>query len=457
MTTSKQKKLPFIWALKNPIEFSKIVKNPAPFFRKVLLDNDGLLRIMMTYRSTIMTDRAEIVRHVLQKNHKNYKKTELVKKVLVPQVGHGLLTSDGEYWLQQRRAIQPGFHKKRLEKISKIMIDEINHYMDDVMDKYAEKNEIIDLGKEMMHLAFKIVSKSLFSGSLNDSDLDTIDTTVTASQQYIVNKVRQPYLRPLMWLNGTSKKIRQLKEESDNVIIQTIRERKASGKKYDDLMDMLLETRYEDTGKGMTETQLKDEAIILYVAGHETSAIALSWAWYLIAKHPEIEKKLLESVQNTLGKNDPKFEDVRNLSYPLQVLEETMRLYPPAWITDRAPIENDAISEEFTLQKGEEIILFIYGVHHNPKYWKNPFQFDPERFSIENKKNHIPFSYLPFGGGPRLCIGNNFALMEMQFVLAQMIRRYKFELVSNQKIDINPLITLRPRQTIKMKISKREN
>ncbi len=453
MSDNQKVEIPKIWLLKKPLEVGKIVKNPIPYFKNALNENDGLIKIIMTSRYAVMTDRPEIIRHFLQKNHKNYIKTKIVRNILKKQIGNGLLTSDGEYWLKQRRAIQPGFHRKRLEAISHIMINEITTYMEEVMDKYAASGEVFDMSKEMTHLAYKIVSKSLFSGSIKDDELDLIETTISAAQNQVITEVRQPYLKLWMILKGEIKRNKQLRKEADKTIYKAIEERKKSGERHDDLLDMLLDTEYED-GSRMSEQQLRDEALILYVAGHETSANALTWAWYLIASHPEIENKLLNSAYQTLGNEKPSFEKLRELGYSLQVIEEVMRMYPPAWITDREALEDDEI-EGVELKKGKDVIAFIYGVHHNEKYWDKPEEFNPERFTPENKKKQVPFSYLPFGGGPRLCIGNNFALMEMQFVLVEMVRRYKFEIVKDQKIELNPLITLRPRHGLKVKVSKR--
>ncbi len=446
-------KIPKKWMMKNPWKFPEIVKNPIPIFKNILDENDGLVQISLLYRYAFMTDRPELIRHFLQKNHKNYIKTKIVREKLKEKIGNGLLTSDGDYWLKQRRAIQPGFHRKRLEAISKIMIQEINYYLDNYMERFAETGEVFDMSKEMTHLAYRIVSKSLFSGSISEDELSLIDQTITETQKLVINEIRQPFVKPWLWLKGDLKKNKELRDASDKTIFEAIEERRKSNEKHDDLLDMLLETRYED-GSGMTDQQLRDEALILYVAGHETSANALTWAWYLLATHPEVEQKLLHHAQDVLGGDSPSFEKIRELGYTLQVVEETMRMYPPAWITDREPLEDDEF-EGIEIKKGQDIIAFIYGVHHNKKYWENPEVFDPERFSPENKKKQVPFSYMPFGGGPRLCIGNNFALMEMQFVLTEMIRRYKIEIIKDQKIELNPLITLRPRYGLKCRVKRR--
>jgi cytochrome P450 len=402
----------------------------------------------------MITDRPELMQHVLQKNHKNYTKTYVVRELVKKQVGNGLLTSEGEYWLKQRRAIQPGFHRKRLEGISTIMVQEINTYLDEVFDTYADTGQEIDMAKEMTQLAFKIVSKSLFGEEPEDDKLELIEEIVSQGQQFIVNQVRKPMLKPWFLITGAYKRNREMKATGDALIMEIIQARKQSKEEHNDLLDMLIQTKYED-GSCMSDQQLLEEAIILYVAGHETSANALAWMWYLLAKHPEIEEKTLQSVNANLGEHDPSFAKLPDLGYCLQVIEETMRLYPPAWVVDRQPLADDEF-DGIPIKKGTDVLCFIYGVHRSERYWDAPNKFDPERFTAENKKNHKPFSYMPFGGGPRLCIGNNFALMEMQFVMAMMIKRYKFSLVEGQEIDINPLITLRPRYGIKMKVSKRE-
>jgi len=446
--------VPKIGLLKSLMNIRKFVRNPALYFKNILNHNNGLVLMQLPMGEVYITDRPELMRYVLQQNHKNYTKSWVLRTIVREQAGNGLLTSEGDYWLQQRRAIQPGFHRKRLEGISKIMVEEINHYLNEVMDVYAEKEQVIDVEYEMKRLAFKVVSKSLFGEAVDDERLNAIDEIVSYSQQFIVNKVRKPFLKPWYYLKGDYAKAQKMKERGNALILEIIKERQASGKKQDDLLDMLLETRYED-GTGMTDQQLLDEALILYVAGHETSAMAMSWAWYLIATHPDVEQKLLQSVKDNLGNSDPSFEQTRNLGYALQTMEETMRLYPPAWIIDREALEDDEF-EGVKIKKGQGVNCLIYSVHHNEKYWNNPEQFDPERFTAENKAKQIPYSYMPFGGGPRLCIGNSFALMEMQFVLAMMVRRYTFELIPNQQIEMNPLITLRPRYGIKMKVRKRK-
>jgi cytochrome P450 len=426
-------------------------RNLILFFKEILDQNNGLVQLP---NKLTLTDDPELIQHFLKKNHKNYIKTALVRNFVKDQIGNGLFTSDGKPWLKQRRAIQAGFHKKKLNGISDIMLDEINHYMDNVMDAYSQTNEEIDLVKEMTYLTSKIVSKSLFGQEFDDDKIDVIDKSIANANKYIVAVSKQPFTKPWYHLNGDYRKIRKQKTIRDQFILDFIKERKKLEDKGDDLLGMLLETEYED-GSRMSNQQLLDESIILLVAGNKTSAVTMAWLFYLLAINPEIETKVLESINETLGNETPSLESLRSLTYPLQVLEETLRMYPVVWLVDREPVEDDEFSG-IKIKKGEDIAAFIYGLHHNSKYWKDPETFDPERFNSENKKEHVPYSYLPFGGGPRVCIGKNFAIMEMQFMLAMLIRRYKFTLSPGQKIGFKPLLTLSPTNGIKVRVQKRK-
>ena len=333
------------------------------------------------------------------------------------------------------------------------MVDEINLYMNEELDKYAVSNEAFFLDKEMMHLAYKLVSKSLFGSEAEDEKLRVIDDVITEGQEFTVYTIRRPYMKPWLLVSGAYRRNRIRKKIADDLIMEIINERINSGEKRDDLLQMLVDTEYED-GTKMTNQQLLDECMVLYVAGHETTALALTWAWYLISSHPEIELRLKEATHAALGNRDPGFSDLRSLSYASQIIDETMRMYPPAWLLDRSAVNDDEIGE-YTIKKNRDIFVFVYGMHHNPKYWNEPEVFNPERFTPENKKNHVPYAYLPFGGGPRLCIGNNFALMEMQLILSMFVNRFRFEVVPEHKVEANPMITLRPRYGIKMKVHRR--
>lgn len=394
----------------------------------------------------MVTKNPEIVRHVLQKNHRNYIKTPMIFDKLRRFLGNGLLTSEGSYWLQQRRLIQPGFHRQRLEALVEIM----DRVIIDSEKQLAGKEEMeIDIYPMMMRLAFDMVSRSLFSTAIEEKKLDFLSNSLTTLQSFLVQQIRQPYLNPWFRISGQLQEKLKLSQAADDILLDIISQRRASQEEHHDLLQMLLESRYEETGEGMTDQQLLDESNIIITAGHETSANALSWIFYLLAQHPLEVEKLRMELETVLGDRRPNFADLRQLPYTTQVIEEGMRLYPPAWITDRQSVADDEINGVH-IPKGTMVVLMIYALHHDPQHWSDPAAFRPERFAPEAKKKLPPYTYLPFGGGPRLCIGNNFAMMEMQLVLAHYIRRYDVSLVPGEEVEMLPLVTLRPKKGIQL-------
>ena len=408
--SKNEKAIPQVGLTTMLMNYSHINENLVAYFKKLLDENDGLVKVKLPY-GLVLTDRADVVAHIFQKNQKNYIKTKLVRETVRKQIGNGLFTSNGAYWLKQRRTIQPGFHKKRLEGTGRIMVEEINNYMTGTLDKYVASGEEIDLVDEMIKLAFKVITKSLFGQDFEDEKLDVIGESVEFGHHYVMDKTRKPYLKPWYVLNGRNTKNEQLKKARDKIILGFIEERRRSGERVDDLLDMLLVTKYED-GSGMSDQQLLDETIVLFVAGHETSAVTMAWAWYLLGTHPDIEQKVLDSVEDTLGDRDPTFADVRSLGYTLQVLEETMRLYPAVWFIDREPVEDDNING-VKINKGEDIGTSVYSLHRNPKYWENPDAFDPERFSAREQEKPCPVFLFAFRWWPtplhrqELCTNGN--------------------------------------------------
>lgn len=420
--------------------------------------NDNLRQLGPTYgmylgglKAGILTIEPEIIKQILQKNHRNYPKSPLHFEKLAYFLGNGLLTSTGDYWLRQRRLIQPGFHRQRLAALTDIMQQTIEQQLDRFEQRIDSE---VDAYSEMMEMAFRVVAASLFSTAITEEELQELSHAITTLQEFIIRQIRQPYLNPWFKLSGQVKKHERLTDVADRVIKNTIKKRLEGGEEADDLLQMLLDVRYEDTGEPMEEQQLLDESKIIFVAGHETSANALSWTWYLLAQHPEVTARIRTEVQTVLVDRRPGFSDLPKLTYTAQVIEESMRLYPPAWITDRLALEDDEV-KGVRIPAQTMAIPYIYGAHHNPEVWQDPESFDPDRFSPENRKHIPPYAYLPFGGGPRLCIGNNFAIMEMQLILVEMIRRYDFSLIPEQDIQMKALITLRPYPGVRMKFKKR--
>ena len=415
------------------LKSSAIAKNPIPF-HKQWFDTVGESFSVKSplYGHIILSRDAEIAKHILQKHHKVYHKSKIQTKFLSKYVGYGLLTSSGEYWLQQRRLIQPAFHKKKIEGLVTI----IDNTIREQTQKIPTHKEV-DLYSIMNELAFQVVAKSLFNYSAKLETLHRLQEIIEQLQVFIVKEIRQPHKKLWYQLNGEIKYHMKLVRESRNIIKTIIDQRRLSKERHDDLLDMLLYAQYED-GSHMSDDQLIDEILILFVAGHETTANALTFTLTLLAKHPDVLAKVKHELQSI--HTEAPLEQLGLLNYTKWCIDESLRLYPPAWITDRVNIEDDTIGE-YHIKKGTMIGISIYEMHRNKLYWEQPNAFVPERFK-KDKKEWGPY-YMPFGAGPRLCIGNNFALYEMMLTLKQVIECFEIS-TAVKTIKANPLITLKP-------------
>jgi cytochrome P450 len=418
------------------LKSSSITRNPIPFHKENFQKHGDSFAISPPFSKKIMLTRdAAITMHLLRKNHRNYNKSKIQTKFLSKYVGKGLLTSSGEYWLKQRRLIQPAFHKEKLQKLVAIMENTIEKQLENIPE-----NTSINLYPIMNELAFHVVAKSLFNYSSDENTMHRLQKIIETLQDFIIREIRQPHKQWWYKVSGLVNKHLKLVQESREIINKVIEERRNSDKEHDDLLDMLLKAKYEDDGTSMTNEQLIDEILIFFVAGHETTANALTFTFHLIAKNPAVYKKVLAEI-DAIDETLSPMEKIGKLNYVKNCVEESMRLYPPAWITDRVAIEDDSFGD-FTVEKGTMIGISFYELHRNPTYWKNPNDFMPERFADENRKE-IANYYFPFGAGPRMCIGNNFAMYEMMLAMYQMLKKYDVK-TSQENIEISPLITLKP-------------
>ena len=403
----------------------------------------------------VLTADPDFIQHILQKSHRKYHKLNRQYDRLKHFWGKGLLTNEGSSWLKQRRLIQPGFHMKKLKEIMKLM-DRVSEDFLEKLDQELTQNPTLDIAKKMQELTCRVIANTIFSTNLKEEEFQIINKNLPRVQAFILRSLRQPYLNWWHRWSGQIKAHEKLRDEINAIIQSYIHERRNSAEEFDDLLQMLLDIRYADTGKGMTDSQLIDEVNILFIAGHETSGYALSWALYLLNKHPDVMQKLREEVNQNIPDDHFTFESLTQLPYTQQVIEETLRLYPPAWANSRVAIEDDEF-KGIPIKKGTNIAAYIYGLHHSPDLWENPESFQPERFTKEKKKARHPYAFLPFGGGPRLCIGKQFALTEIKLILAKMVKRYEMKLTPDQQIEASPLILLQPNKGIQMEMSVRQS
>jgi len=414
----------------------EILKNPLPFHRKNFDEKGDTFRLKVGFNTEVFFSRdTALAQYVLQKNQKNYVKSKIQTVDLVKYVGEGLLTSEGEKWKKQRKMMQPAFHKKQLENLLSGMQDTIVSEFETITT-----DKTIDLFPILNDLAFQTVVKSLFTKAAKAKDMERLQFITEANQRMLVRELRQPYLGWWFNISGTLDKYLNLSKEARTILKGIVDERKTSGKRYDDLLDMLLETKYDD-GKGMSEEQLIDEILIIFTAGHETTSNALTFTFQLLAKHPEWQDKIYKEWQDLGGDATDLMTRVSTSKVCQQVLEESMRLYPPAYFIDRVNVEADSFNG-MDFEPGCNLLFSVYEMHKHPDLWEHPNAFKPERFNEGARK--FSSQYFPFGAGPRKCIGNNFAMFEMIIAVTELVSKFKMH-PEFDEIDITPLITLKPK------------
>ena len=424
----------------------RILRNPLPFHRENFGKYGDIFRVRVgPGKPVVFTRNPELIRHVLQKQHKKYHKSPLQTEDLAKYIGHGILTSNGEHWRVHRRMVQPAFHKKKLAGLVDIMHDAIKEELSRI-----EPNRSCDIFPLMGDLAFQVVAKSLFSRADIRKPMEELQGITQTNQIMLIKEMRQPYLKGWFNLSGQIKRHLDLSLHGRNILNKIINERISSNQEKDDLLDMLLKARYED-GTPMVREQLIDEVMILFTAGHETTANALGFVFLLLAKHQDAQQKAFQEVANVDFQNGDMMQNLGKLQYCKQCIEEAMRLYPPAYFIDRISIDEDVFNGR-RISKGTLILLSIYELHRYEDFWESPNEFIPERFGRVDKKD-IQEHYYPFGAGPRMCVGNNFAMYEMILTIAEILKKYKVQ-TSLESIEINPLISLKPK-TVPLKFVER--
>ena len=387
----------------------------------------------------IFTRDPQIIRHILQKNHKNFEKSELQTVDLAKYIGKGLLTSNGEHWRVHRRMIQPAFHKSKLESLLGIMNSAIGQELDRITT-----GKVMDVYPLMSDLAFQVVAKSLFSRADIKAKMKELQEITESCQRMLIREMRQPYLNWWFRWSGMIKKHLTRADEGREILNSIVEERINSGSERDDLLDMLLSAQYED-GSHMPRRQLIDEVMILFTAGHETTANALSFALYLLAKDPAVQEKIYEEVKVVPVKGTVDLETFKSLVYTKQTIEEAMRIFPPVYVIDRVVKEDDLVGD-LQLKKASLVLMSVYELHRTRGFWKDPESFRPERFGEMSPKEYANY-YYPFGAGPRMCIGNNFAMYEMMLTISRILAQYRLS-TNMETIEINPLISLKPYEVL---------
>lgn len=428
-------------------------KDPIKFLTHLGEDYDGIayFKFGLTNKS-VFIGKPDWVQQVLQKNNKNYQKGIEYKRLAL-LLGNGLLNSEGDFWLKQRRLSSPAFHRKKIADFGDTMVKWTNEMLEEKWNQHAESGKKFDLTQDMNALTLGIIGDTMMSWTIKDeagSVYESLSWLIEDVNQRVVDVINLP-----LWV-PTSRNIKFKKESKvlGEIMDKIIDDHMKNPEKHSDLLGMLIEAVDEETGDKMNHQQLKEEALTIFAAGHETTALGLTWAFYLLDNNPHELDRLLKEIDEVLEGKSPSMEDLPNLPFLSRVVDEVLRYYPPAWIMGRNALDDDQFGEH-KLEKGMDVFLSPYVMHHHPKYWKDPEKFDPDRFLPEREKEREKYAYYPFGGGPRLCIGNNFALMEMKLILIRILQKYKVKIHDSADPAMKPLITLRPKGKMYVTLEKR--
>jgi cytochrome P450 len=407
-----------------------------------------IFRYQLRDRNVHIVSSPELAQYILVDHNTEFPKGKALLRLIL---GNGLVTNnDHDLWLVQRRMMQPMFHKQRLTAMG----DKIVAACQRMVERWQrqELEEPLELSFEMMQVTLDIITRTMFSKDIM-ADVGRIGPIVGQATHFIQGRIQSPFALPLKFPTPANLAFQRSVNELDSFIYQLIEERRGMTEKPGDLLDMLLEVRDADTGEGMTDEQLRDEVITIFGAGHETTANTLSFAFYMLSQHPEILKKVQTELDTVLQGRSPTLADLANLPYSKQVLEETLRLYPAApAVTPRLVTKNTKLNG-FHIPEGAIFLINIFNIHRHPKYWDDPETFDPERWAEgENLKHRL--AYMPFGAGPRKCIGNNLAMMEGQLLLAMVLQKFELRLAQD-KVELEQAITLRPKGGLKMTLHSR--
>jgi cytochrome P450 len=428
-----------------------LMRDPLPFLERMFRQYGDVFRVRILNLPVYSIAHPDGIKHVLQDNHRNYRKS-FDYQILARLLGQGLVTSEGSLWLSQRRLIQPMFHRQKVAGFGSLMT-ECTLKMLERWHERAERQELFDVGREMMRLTLQIVGRALLSMDLT-AQADVIGGNMTIANERFGEMGLSAFVP---WLPTPGNvRFRNAATALRKIVLDIIAERRRDGLDHGDLLSMLLAVQDEETGEGMSDEQLRDEVLTLILAGHETTATALSWTWYLLSQNPEVEGKLHAELDQVLGGRVVSVSDLPNLNYTAMVIDEAMRFYPPVWAVGRQALADDEILS-YRVPKGSNVLLSQWLAHHHPAFWEQPNRFDPERFSAERASGRPRYAFFPFGGGPRMCIGNFFALTEAQIVLATVAQNYHLRVPPDHPIELQPLVTLRSRYGMKVALEPRKN
>jgi cytochrome P450 len=422
------------------------------FYRQMWEQYGDIVRLQMGPLVSHLLVEPEYVKYVLSDNKQNYEKGLGFKKLQMT-LGSGLFTAEGDLWRRQRSVMQPTFTPKGVSRFAPDMVELTERMLNGWEVRRLKTGAPLNVNTAMMRLAMNIIARTMFG-----IDIGRDAMQAAGAFTYVLETVSRKSLNivdvPLWVPTKSNRRFNRAIQVLDDFIYGIIDSRRANPSEERDLLGVLLAAADPETGEPMSRRQLRDEVITIFFAGHETTAQAMTWTWYLLAQHPDIERRLQEEAESVLGGRMPTYADIEKLTYAEMVVKEAMRLYPPVWVFVRDSLDEDEIGS-YHIPKGSMMTFSQYLTHRHPKYWDDPEKFDPERFTPEGEKSRPKYAYFPFGGGPRICIGNNFAMLEAVTAVAMTARRYSIKLVPGQDIRPKMVGTLRPSAPVMVTLEPR--
>jgi cytochrome P450 len=425
-------------------------RDPLAFMTALARDYGDAVCITMGPMRVYGFHHPDGVKHVLQDNHQNYVKGPIIARTKA-LLGEGLFTSEGDFWLRQRRLAQPAFHRERIAGFADTMVRRTTERLAR-WEPAVARGEPIDVAGEMNALALTIVGDALFGRDLS-GEAAPAGRALAVALEVLAHRAMSYVAAPVWVPTERNRRFRRAAATLDALVYDIIDGRRRAGETGDDLLGMLMAARDEEIGDGMSRGQLRDEVMTFLLAGHETTAVALAWTWYLLARHPAIAESARDEVLAALGDRPPTLADLTRMPLARMVVEEAMRLYPPVWGIGRQAIAADRIAG-WDVPAGALVNLSPWVTHRHPDFWPDPERYDPERFRPGVERTRPRFAYFPFSGGPRLCIGEAFSLMEAQVVVAMVLQRYRLALADDRPIVPEPTLTLRPRGGLVMRAER---
>ena len=433
-----------------------LVERPPDFLLELALRYGGIVCMPFPLETVIVVTDADAIQHIFHQNHANYTKQTARFRSLAEIMGYGLFTTDGDVWRRQRQRVQPAFHHDRLAHFEQVAIAEM---ADTVVSwrQLAAAGAPVAVNRELLRLTLRIIVKAMFGADIRgvlDPAIDAFDRAHTFINPVSFVNLVDPPRAVKRWVAPGFRTFEHSLGILHGVIQQIVDERQRDGVDRGDLLSMLIASRDEEAGDAMTGPQVRDEIMTMFMAGHETVALGLTWSLYLLSKHPTIRRQLQEEVSAVLAGRDPSFADLPHLQLTRMVIDEAMRLYPPGWAIDRQSLGPDVLGG-YTIPARATVAIPMYAVHRLPRYWSNPEGFDPWRFSPERTAGRPQYAYFPFGGGPRRCIGMRFALVQMQLLLAAIVQHFDVDLVPGPAIPPRARLNFSPSRNVMVTLQAR--